>query len=280
MRYFLRVLLLAVGLVLPAKAYPPVPPHEIYGLVRDALGNPLSGSALVVLDGPNGTQFQAPLGGWEEPNVNFRLFVPMEAGLADAPNAPSALRPEAPFQLRVRIGKLWYLPMETKGDLSTLGRSGTRTRIDLTLGVDADGNGLPDAWEQAVARYLGQKWSSGSILPGDPYGNTGLTFREVYLAGTYTMNSKDGFALEIRGEPGQSPTLAFTGVKGRTYVVQAAVTPGEWSRVPFRVRTPSGASATATEPVEYWKASDTRRVEIEAPMLPDAPMRIYRLMVE
>jgi hypothetical protein len=42
-----------------------------------------------------------------------------------------------------------------KGDLSKLGEPGKRTHLDLTLGEDLDGDGIPDAWERALLAALG-----------------------------------------------------------------------------------------------------------------------------
>ena len=44
-----------------------------------------------------------------------------------------------------------------RGDYSALGRPGESTRIDLTLGEDRDGDGLPDAWERTLITASGGK---------------------------------------------------------------------------------------------------------------------------
>ena len=258
-----------------ARAFPPIPPHEIYGSLRDGLGNPLRAPAVVILESANGTSIQTPTATWDEPGVDFRLFVPMDAGLDDEPFVPTALHPEAPFRLRVRVGKTTYLPMEMAGDFATLGDSGKRTRLDLTLGVDADGNGLPDGWEQATAKRLGIAWASGSVRPGDPYGNSGLSFLEVYAAETYAKDPKDGFALRIRPSSDGPPTLAFTAIRGRTYTIEASSTLGSWQPVAFR-RLPANASTPNTE---TWTSPDTRRVEVEAPVALENTVVFYRLRV-
>src|SRR5262249_4058133 len=142
------------------------------------------------------------------------------------------------------------------------------------LGVDSDGNGLPDAWEKAVAAQLGRSWAAGQIRPGDVYPGTGMTYQEVYLAGTYSVAPKDGFTLDILSHQGESPTLAFTAVKGRHSTLQASSSLDGWTTVPFRMA-PADSAA-----VNGYQAIDTRRVEIEAPPLGDQPAKFYRLMVE
>jgi hypothetical protein len=209
--------------------------------------------------------------------VNYRLEVAMDAGLTADLYQPTALLPAAPFRLRVKIGQTTYLPMEMTANLAQLGVAGGRTRIDLTLGVDADGNGLPDAWEKAAAAFLGLQWSPGAIQPAAPYPGTGLTFRDVYIAGTYAVNPDDGFALKITNEVGKPPRLAFTAVKGRSYTIQSTTGFDDWTDATFRVL-PDDASASA---VEAYDAATTQRIEVE-PQIDsvEAPIRFYRLIVQ
>lgn len=259
-------------------AFPPAPNHTIYGLVRDQIGNPLDVTgAEITLETSAGIQATAPIVAGLEPGVNYRLDVPMDAGLTADLYKPTALLPAAAFRLRVRIGSTTFLPMEMTGNLKALGFPGGRTRIDLTLGVDADGNGLPDDWEKAAAAFLGLQWSSGSIKPGDLYPGTGLTFRDVYLAGTYAVNPDDGFALKIISNPGEAPKLAFTVVKGRAYTIQVGAEIGEWTTVAFRVMPVTADSAS----IDAYQAATTQRIEIEPPTIDsDSPMRFYRLIVQ
>lgn len=265
---------LAVWFPFAAAAFPPAPPHLIYGVVRDSLGYPLGDGAEVILEAASGAHVRAFVLAEVDSAINYRLQVPMDAGLTEDVYAPTALMPAAPFRLRVRVGNTSFLPIEMTADFSTLGAPGGRTRIDLTLGVDADGNGLPDAWEKAVADYLGRVWRPGQIDPNAAYPGTGLTYREVYLAGTYAMEPKDGFALQLVVAPGQPPKLAFTAVKGRTYTLQSAAVLGQWTTTPFRVL-PAGTATAAR-----YQAVETRRVEIEAPLVDGAPAQFYRLLVE
>ena len=266
---------LAALLPLTSQAFPPAPPHTIYGVVRDQIGNPLDRGAEVIFEASSAVKINTSVATRTEPAVNYELEVPMDAGLTADAYLPTALRPTAPFLLRVRVGKSTYLPMEMSGDLSKLGLPGGRTRIDLTLGVDEDGNGLPDAWEKAVAAFLGRPWVAGQIRPEDVYPGSGMTYRDVYLAGTYAVEPKDGFALQILSPSGDAPRLAFTAVKGRSYTVQAASTFGEWSDVSFRVLP---GAADAPEQTTY-QATQTQRVEIEAPSALDTPVRFFRLIV-
>ncbi len=266
---------LATLLPLVVQAFPPAPPHTLFGVVRDQIGNPLEKGADVILETASGVKIRTSVAMRTEVAVNYELEVPMDAGLTADAYLPTALRPTVPFLLRVRVGQTTYLPIEMTGDLTKLGLPGGRTRIDLTLGVDQDGNGLPDAWEKAVAALLGRPWTVGQIRPDDLYPGSGMTYRDVYLAGTYAVEPTDGFALHILGSPGEPPRLAFTVVKGRSYTVQAASVFGEWSDVSFRVLP---VAANAPEQRAYL-ATQTQRVEIEAPIASGTPNRFFRLIV-
>lgn len=257
-------------------AFPPAPPHQIYGLVRDQIGNPLGDGATVILEAASGTRLQTFVVAQTEPGVNFRLDVPMDAGLTSDLYSPTALMPTAPFRLRVMVGRTTFLPIEMTLDSSKLGVPGGRTRIDLTLGVDADGNGLPDAWEKAVAAFLGKLWQAGQINPNDPYPGSGMTYREVYLAGTYAVAPTEGFALQIATDTQGVPRLAFTAVKGRSYTLQAAAQLGEWTTVPLRLLNADPAAAA----LNAYQATETRRVEIVPPDATGQAARFFRLMVQ
>ncbi len=275
--FALCLTLLALAAPTAVNGFPPAPNHLIFGLIRDQIGNPLDiDNAEIVLEASSGATIRAGVVPQLEPGLNYRIEVPMDAGLTDDLYQPTALLPAAPFKLRVQIGQVTFLPMEMAANFSVLGRPGGRTRIDLTLGADADGNGLPDAWEKAVAAQLGKQWLAGQIRPGDLYPGTGMTYREVYLAGTYAVAPTEGFALQILNSPGEAPQLAFTAVKGRSYTLQAAAKLGEWTKIPFRVL----QTGTDANPVDAYQAADTRRVEIEAPVSTDVPARFFRLMVE
>ena len=271
-----RLVLLSCA-ALTTLAFPPAPNHLIFGIVRDQIGNPLDISgAQIFLETSAGVKVTGVVVPQLEPSINYRLEVPMDAGLTADAYQPTALLPSAPFRLRVRIGQATYLPIEMTANLAQLGLPGGRTRIDLTLGIDEDGNGIPDAWEKAAAAFLGLTWSRGSIQPDALYPGTGLTFRAVYLAGTYAMDPEDGFALKILNDPGQQPTLAFTAVKGRTYVIEVSNELGEWMEASFRTL-PVSADSHTTKSLQ---ATTTQRVEIEplAGAL-DHPNRFYRLIV-
>src|SRR5260221_280794 len=139
-----------------AFAFPPAPHHKLYGLVRNQWGDPINvADAQVFLETTNGPGVVTTLSPGVDPGSNYQLIVPMDAGTAPDLYAPTALKPSFPFRLRVKIGQVTYLPIEMAVTYSQIGQPAQSTRLDLTLGEDTDGDGLPDAWEYALIAALG-----------------------------------------------------------------------------------------------------------------------------
>lgn len=259
------------------RAFPPAPPHELFGTVRDALGHPISDGAEIILESGTDTRLRGFVLAQEGSDQNYRLPIPLDAGTSGQRYTATALLPAAPFRLRVVVGGVSYLPLELKGDTARIGAPGGRTHLDLTLGADEDGNGLPDAWERAVADHLGKVWTSGMFDATAAYPGAGLNFRDVYLSGTYAMIPPEGFALEILARTEAGPRLAFTALPGRTYRIESAENLGDWTPQDFQVVTATGDGT----PKASHQVTDVQRVEVRAPAGSNAPTaRFYRLRVE
>jgi hypothetical protein len=240
-----------------ALAFPPAPHHTVYGTVRDELGNPLNHTgAEVLLDVGGTTSVKATVAPSPEPGVNYRLAIPMDAGATADLYKPSALRPTVPFRVRVKIGNATYLPIEMSGAAHLLTRPGESSRVDLTLGLDSDGDGIPDAWERALMQMLGGNLSLGDIRPGDDSDADGLSNLDEYLAGTYAFDPADGFALAIQPESGDRPVLEFTAIRGRSYTILASETMSEWTPVSFNLP----ADPTHAAGRENLQAAETRLI--------------------
>ena len=254
-----------------ALAFPPAPHHLITGLVRDEYGTPINtGNALVILETSSGVRIQAHVIPDLEPGVNYRLEVPMDSGLTAQPYTPTALRPLAPFRLQVKIGNTTYLPIEMKGDYAQLGKPGKRTNLNLTLGEDANGDGLPDAWQRMINADLSK------VTPDGDSDGDGLSNLQEYLAGTYAYDPADGFRLEIlRVHEGQ-PVLEFMAITGRTYTLEGSVDLQTWSPLVFRIP----AEGTSAANRQAYLAGDVRQLQIEVPSDPPQPAAAYfRLIV-
>lgn len=270
--------LASLTLVRPsAQAYPPAPHHIIEGVVRDAFGNPLQViTARIILETSAGTQVIGRINPELDGGLNYTLTIPMDAGLTADTYRPTALQPLVPFKISVQLGGVTYLPIEMTGDYASLGLPAQRTRLDLTLGEDLDGDGLPDAWERALIQMLGGDLSLADIRPGDDADGDGLTNLQEYLAGTYAYDPAAGIALDMVAFDLERTTLEFTAIRGRTYTVLASEDMSSWTQVPMTLE-----GATPESAVADYRATDLRPLRVTVPSSSDDPERprFFKLMV-
>lgn len=275
-RAFLVVLL--AGLIPGAAvAFPPLPHHTVYGLVRDEFGNPLTASGTeLILDTLSGTSLSTSVVAGLEAGVNYRINVPVDAGLTDDLYRPTALRPTAPFRIRVKIAGRTYVPLEMKANMAQLGQPAQSSRVDLTLGEDTDGDGLPDAWERSVIAAGKLGVSLSGLNPNDRLNGNPLSVLQAYIAGTYAWDPKDGFRVDIVQFEGLNPVLEFLALRGRSYSVIGSDDLATWVPVPVQVQ---GASASGT--VNFYQSSQLKQVRVTVPAdSGKAPPKFFKLLVK
>lgn len=278
----LKLLILALGVVGSSGVvlgFPPAPPAVVHGIVRDELGNPIAGGGgSVVCDPGTGVTASTIITLQGATDENYSLMVSMDSGVTSDLYKPTALVPASPFRLKVQIGNTTYVPIQMQGNLATLGAPGSSTRLDLTLGVSSANDGLPDAWKRSIIQQLGLGLNIGQIHPGDIAPGTGMTYYQIYVAGTYTLSPTNGFALKIEGHDEASSNFSFTAVKGRSYTVQAGSDLGQLSAVAFQVT----ANGVAGQFVNSLVATNTSLVRIVVPnnATADTSKQFFRLSVE
>jgi hypothetical protein len=272
-RYLNGVLLLVVVLFVSGglRAYPPAPHHQFYGNVRDEFGTPIiAEEAIVLLETATGVQFRTNIDPGSEPGVNYRLSVPMDSGISADLYKPTALRPQIPFIIKVVIAGVTNLPIQMSVNNSYMGAPGERTHIDLTLGVDSDGDGLPDAWERLINPDIAK------VQPHEDSDEDGMSNFAEYLAGTYAFDPENGFALEIIRFNSGRPVLEFIAIKGRTYSIQGSRNLHVWSPLKFHVPAEGGGSPSRTRHT----AADVRKIQVEVELPLDLPPRFFRLIAQ
>lgn len=244
------------------QAFPPAPQHTIYGLVRNEYGEPLyvTGARIVFSTATNGVEVSGTIVPGLDPGVNYRLKIPMDSGIAPDSYKATALRPFAPFLIRVKIGTTTYLPMQMSGSYANLGKPAASTRIDLTLGADANQDGLPDAWQQLLLAMLGPGALTG---PNDDADGDGISNWNEYLAGTFAFDPADGFRLNLVPRPNDTPLLEFTVINPRTYTLFSSTNLQTWSPMSFKLPVDGPAAAVRVN----FTATDIRLLQVE-PQLP------------
>jgi hypothetical protein len=270
----LPVIFLSVFLLVPSapvSAFPPAPHHLFYGLIRDEFGSPLPTGAEVILETASGKRFKNWTISGLGAGVNYQLPVPMDSGSSADLYQPTALRPSVSFRITVRINGITFLPIEMTGDFRELGKVAGNSRVDLTLGVDSDGDGLPDAWERLIDSDLSKVGPQGDA-DDDRMNNL-----QEYLAGTYAFDAANGLNLKIIRFHEGRPVMEFLGVTGRTYSIQGSQNLKQWEAATFRVLEDGEAGKDRTR----IRVDEIRKFEIEVVAGEgDLVPRYYRVMVE
>jgi hypothetical protein len=272
----LRSCLLPFALAAAAQAYPPAPDHTLYGTVRDERGRVLvPGSASVAISSSAGEIVRTVIAAQPETGVNYVVRIPLDLGTTGGLYRATALLPTAGFSIRVIRDQDAYVPIEVSRVPPTIGQPGGRTRLDLTLGIDADGDGLPDAWEQALIDNdrTGRLRALGDVKPGDDLDGDGLTNLQEYHLGTYALDPVDGLTLAIVEVAGGAARLRFAVIAGRRYTIKASTDLQGWSAQAFSI----GAIGAAT--VNAFTATDITLLDVWV-ALPPGGTAFYRLYAE
>ena len=251
---------IALG-VMGVHAFPPAPPHEIYGMVRGEDGEPITDNAVqMILETDEGIVVRGEITADYEPGVNYYITIPMDAAITPDLYLDNALTPLVPFKIKVVIGSTTNLPIEMSGDYASLGQVGESTRIDLTLGVDSDGDGLPDAWEELMIFIMGGGLTLADITADTDTDGDGMSDGDEYIAGTYAFDDQDIFKLYLTETTTNAMVFSFLGIKGRSYQIEGSSNLVNWIEVPFRIPSENGSGLFS-----YYSAAGVGVVEVEVP---------------
>jgi len=230
-----RIALVVVFLFLPtARSYPPAPDLIIYGLVSDQYGVPLvNPSDLVVLQTSAGVQVVGSV----QPNlavgVNYSVRVPMDIGSISPPYVSNALTAGALYQLYVVVDGVTNLPIDMAA-YASLGKPAQMVLRNLTVGPDANNDGIPDAWETAFLNSIGASVAFGSINPNADYANDGHTLKQEYALGNYPFRT-NAFAVSIVNLNAGSALLAFNAAASVTYTATGSADLLNWTPLTFTI---------------------------------------------
>lgn len=258
------------GLTAAGFAFPPAPYFTVYGDVRDRYGLLIpSGSAEVVLYRGGVEVLRTPVAGAVATDYNYQLRVKFDMllELSTAYNS-KALSAGTVFTLAVEDGGQKFYPIEMARP-PAVGTPAERRRLNLTLGVDSDGDGLPDAWEQAQLYQAGipqgpNGWDLSLITKDGDFDKDGVGNYVEYLAGTYAADASSTLDLKIREKLPTAARLEFYAIYGKSYTLQSSPDLKTWTTVNFSLSplaaTPPPAalplvSATTTGVVSIYTAA-------------------------
>jgi hypothetical protein len=271
-----RLLALAVCAALSGEAFafPPAPPFTIHGIARDSYGWALKAADEgVVVIKRNGTVIaEAAIN--ESPRVgeNFRLQLPMDVNPADA-YLPTAQAPGVLFTIEVRFPSTTMLVSSLTASQRTVGQPGDNLFLDFTVGLDTDGDRIPDAWEWWQLSEMGNdpSWSLATLGNGDFDGDGASDYLE-YLAGTFAFLGTDVMKMNIDGieADGSARLRAFVVVE-KNYRVECTTDLVNWVTASVRVESTTAALQTNIE------AADTREITLYSPVTGPPGNRFYRL---
>lgn len=264
-------------------------------MVRDEYGNALRLDGASVVFSKNGQQvLRVPIQASTLLNQNYQIRLRMDMQRPGTIKYNDlAQNPGEQFTLAVRINDILYQPIEMSTP-PTVGKPGERTRLDLTLGVDSDGDGIPDAWKisQLYAADImpDENGWRFDLLPRDgDFDGDGISNYAEYLAGTYATDASDFLALKLVEKQASSVRLSFYSIIGKTYSLEASSDLKTWVQVSHYTRNPEPPTADApaaegnepfTPPVAQvgYKATDTQAIEIFSDIR-DGGQTFYRLNV-
>jgi hypothetical protein len=255
-----------------AQAFPPAPYHLIYGTARDQYGTPFSApNVSVVLETQSGVRLPVTVIPGLGAGVNYQIKVPMDAGLTPDLYQANALLYSAPFKMYVVVGSVTNLPLQTSTNYTLLGKWGESTRIDLTLGVDSNGDGIPDAWEYAYLATLGLNLPLSALNRNSSLAHDGRTLAQEFLLGNYPFDPDDQLTVSIVGMNGNAPIVQFPTMTGRSYTLLGSTDMQHWSLLNFVL--PNEDPATTGHTFFYASGISTQQVQVILP--PDAPKGLF-----
>jgi len=273
---FCGALLAGLSVVPSARAFPPAPNGVIYGLAKDQYGTPLMNPAdTVILQTPAGVQVAASIQPGLAVGVNYILQVPMDSGSIAGPYVANALTTATPYQMYVSVGTATNLPIEMVGASPLLGKPAQLTLQNLTLGTDANGDGIPDAWEALFLQEIGANVALASINTNADYAHDGRTLLQEYLLGNYPYNPGANFMVKIVNQNAGSAVLAFTTMTGRSYTVYGSPDLNNWTALSFTVPV-SGPAAMSS-----YYSQNIQPMQIQTVQPTNAPqMQFFRLRLQ
>lgn len=243
--------LLLLRAITPVHAFPPAPYYTLYGTVRDQVGQLVTApdAVLVLLKG--GVEVgRTPIDSTQRLDQNYELNVRIDQNRSGTTlYTDNAVPAQGLFSIVVQINGSLFYAIEASGSL-TAGKGSERVRLDLNLGEDLDGDGVPDIWEQWQLYQAGYfpdengNWPINLINRDGDLDKDGQSNWLEYLAGTFAGDATDRFELEIKEKLVGRVRFDFYAITGKTYTIESSPDMVTWTRVAFSIGTPAAGAVS------------------------------------
>ncbi len=247
--------LIVAGLTLPvlqARAFPPAPSYTLFGIVRDQVGNKITVAGAQIILLKDGKEVgRTPITSTAGLDKNYELSVRIDQNRAGTTlYTDRAVSSGGAFSLAVEMNGTRFYPIEVSGNL-TAGKGAENVRLDLNLGEDTDGDGLPDIWEQWQLYQAGYSpdanghWPINLITKDGDFDGDGQSNYNEYLAGTFAGDAAEVFKLEIKEKVAEKVRFEFYGITGKTYAIERSTDNKTWTPVSLSTGTAASTAAAA-----------------------------------
>ncbi len=237
---FLAAVAYLLVFAVPAAAFPPAPHYTLYGMVRDQVGQTVVAEGAEVILLKDGVEIgRTPITAGRQLEQNYELRVRIDQNRSGTTlYTEKAVEAQGLFSLVVEMNGSLFYPIEVAGNL-TAGMGGERVKLDLNLGEDRDGDGLPDVWEQWQLHQAGLgpdengNWDLSLLDKNGDLDRDGQSNLLEYIAGTFAGDATETFGLTIKEKLAERVRLEFFGITGKAYTIESSVDNKTWTRVDF-----------------------------------------------